>query len=82
MFANTKSYQPNNNTIVINHPNGESALYNYGTLVAISKQGRPFAVTDAWDQSRTTMKRVFNFFEQSASDTRSQLARGELILLP
>jgi len=81
VFSGFSGSQPNPNTMVLHHPSGESALFNYGTLIAGMVNDKPTFVTNAWDYSRTTMKRVSVFFGQPAADTRRMIASGELTLL-
>ncbi len=81
VFAGMTGSQPKPSTMILDHSSGESALFNYGTLIAITIDGKPTYVTTSWDYSRTTMKRLFDFFGQSAADTRRMIATGELQVL-
>lgn len=80
-FKSIHGYQVDPNTIELyDSVSGHTALYNYGKLIAVkdSSLGKCLYVTNYWDYSRTTMKRLNNFINQSAAETRKQIQSGEI----
>ncbi len=77
-FTHLTVDQVSTNNIVVSQGN-QSALYSYGTLIAVKDNGK-VCLTKDWKYSSTTSRHRTKFLNETTAVTRSKLQSGEYTL--